>query len=507
MIAVPGGKGGVGRLARMSRTPLESSTRIGRADPPADFAAYGADDVRLLRQAIETARGAAACLHPRRLILGLFLVLVLVQVGWLYDRSTEPRFGPEGLFADDPQGDRELAIAEAWALITAASHEVDANASPPTDPIAWRERVTETAREIVSAARQTDVSAEYANSAVGWLATLDRGLPRGTFAAASDAWAVEFGLFCRSAVALRWGEAATSLGRITVGIPAAIWRHDRMFFLGFLLPAVILASFFGGMLSRLAACRFGRREWITIPESADFAAGSVTRLVSAPLLPIVVALLPLGVIALLGYLLRGPVLDAIGGSLFGVPLALSLLAALLLLGLMVSWPLVVPAVACEDSDAADCVQRAYAAVMHRPGRFVVLGIAAIVGLVVGVAVLDAVIVATLSLTAGSLSLTAPEFVRAAIGERPWLGFGEASPNAALLDMPWSGRAIAVWATTIRWLVGGFVLAWLFDAGTRIYLLLREQVDGSRPEAIANLPTAETRSERIREAIEAARRAR
>ena len=491
----------------MSRTPQESSPGVGRAEPPADFAAYGADDVRLLRQAIETARGAAACLHPRRLILGLFLLLVLVQVGWLYDRSTEARFGPEGLFADDPQQDRETAIAEAWAVIVAGSHELDPNAAPPSEPVAWQDLVAETASSVVAATREEGVPPEYVANAEGWLITLGRGVPRGTFAAASGALTNEFGVFCRSAVALRWSEAATSLGRITVGIPAAIWRHDRMFFLGFLLPAVILASFFGGMLSRLAACRFGRREWITIPESADFAAGSVARLISAPLLPIVVALLPLGVIALLGYLLRVPVLDAIGGSLFGVPLALSLLAALLLLGLIVSWPLIVPAVACEDADAADCVQRAYAAVVHRPGRFVVLGLAAIIGMVVGVAVLDAVIVATLALAAGALSMTSPEFVLAAIGDRPWLGFGEATPTAALLDMPWSGRAIAVWSTTGRWLVGGFVLAWLFDAGTRVYLFLREQVDGSRPEAIANLPTAETRAERIREAIDAARRAR
>ena len=489
----------------MSKSPQESSPAIGRAEPPADFAAYGADDVRLLRQAIETARSAAACLHPRRLILGLFLLLVLVQVGWLYDRSTEARFGPEGLFADDPQQDREAAIAEAWALIVAGSHELEPNAAAPSDPAAWQDLVAETASSIIAATREEGVPPEYVASAEAWLVTLDRGVPRGTFAAASDALTKEFGVFCRAAVTLRWSEAATSLGRISVGIPAAIWRHDRMFFLGFLLPAVILASFFGGMLSRLAACRFGRREWITIPESADFAAGSVARLVSAPLLPIVVALLPLGVIALLGYLLRVPALDAIGGSLFGVPLALSLLAALLLLGLIVSWPLIVPAVACEDADAADCVQRAYAAVVHRPGRFVVLGLAAIAGMVVGVGVLDAVIVTTLSLVAGALSMTSPEFVLAAIGDRPWLGFGEATPAAALLDLPWSGRAIAVWATTGRWLVGGFVLAWLFDAGTRIYLFLREQVDGSRPEAIANLPTAETRAERIREAIDAARR--
>lgn len=496
----------VGRLARMSRTPQESSPGIGRAEPPADFAAYGADDVRLLRQAIETARAAAACLHPRRLILGLFLLLVLVQVGWLYDRSTEARFGPHGVFADDPDQDRELAVAEAWAVIVAGSHGLDPNAAAPSDPAAWRDLVADTASGILSAANEKGVSSEYVSNAEGWIATLGRGVPRGTFAAVSDAWAVDFGAFCRAAVALRWSDAATSLGRMTVVLPAAIWRHDRMFFLGFMLPAVILASFFGGMLSRLAACRFGRREWITIPESADFAAGSVARLVSAPLLPIVVALLPLGVIALLGYLPSVPILDAIVGGLFGVPLALSLLAALLLLGLLVSWPLVVPAVACEDADAADCVQRAYAAVVHRPGRFVVLGLAAIAGLVVGVAVLDAVIVATLSLTAGALSMTAPEFVVAAIGDRPWLGFGEQTPAAALLDMPWSGRAIAVWATTIRWIVGGFVLAWLFDAGTRIYLFLREQVDGSRPEAIASLPSAETRAERIREAIDAARRA-
>ena len=123
----------------MSRLPHESSSGVGRAEPPADFAAYGADDVRLLRQAIETARSAAACLHPRRLILGLFLLLVLVELGWLYDRSTEARFGPNGLFADDPQEDREAAVAEAWALIVAGSHEPDPDAAPPSEPDAWRD--------------------------------------------------------------------------------------------------------------------------------------------------------------------------------------------------------------------------------------------------------------------------------------------------------------------------------------------------------------------------------
>jgi hypothetical protein len=491
----------------MSTPPQEASSGLGRATPPAEFAAYGADDVRLLRQAIEVARGAAACLHPRRLILGLFLLLVLMQLGWLYDRSTEPRFGPSGLFADDPAEDREAAIAEAWAVIAASSHGDDPDAMPPADPAEWRSLVTTSASGIVEASRVEGVAPEYVSSAQGWLAILARGVPRGTFAAASEAFALEFASFCRSAIALRWSEAASSLGRMTLGLPDAIWRHDRMFFLGFGLPAVVLTSFFGGMLARLAACRFGRREWITIPESADFAASSVARLVSAPLLPIVVALFPLGVIALLGFLLRLPVLDAVGGALFGVPLALSLLASLLLLGLLVSWPLVVPAVACEDADAADCVQRAYAAVVHRPGRFVVLGAAAVLGLVVGVAMLDAVIVATLAFTAGSLSQSAPATLVATIGSRGWLEFGSAGPAVALLEAPWSGYAIAVWTTTIRWLVGGFVLAWLFDAGTRIYLFLREQVDGSRPEAIASLPSAETRSERMREAIEAARRAR
>ncbi len=491
----------------MSTSLQEPSSGIGRAEPPTEFAAYGADDVRLLRQAIATARAAAACLHPRRLILGLFLLLVLMQLGWLYDRSTEPRFGPSGLFAADPSEDRDAAVAEAWALIEASSHAGEPNANASTDPRAWRALVTKTAEDIVQASREAGVPPEYVSASTGWLATLERGMPRGTFAVVVEALALEFGAFCRSAISLRWGEAASSLGRMTHELPMAIWRHDRMFFLGFGLPAVVLASFFGGMLARLAACRFGRREWITIPESADFAASSTVRLVSAPLLPIVVALLPLGLIALLGFLMRVPVLDAVGGAIFGVPLAMSLLASLLLLGLLVSWPLVVPAVACEDADAADCVQRAYAAVVHRPGRFVVLVAAALAGLVAGVAVLDAVLVATLALAAGSLSQSAPESFVAAIGNRPWLEFGAPAPSATLLEVSWSGYAVAVWSTTVRWLVGGFVLAWLFDAGTRIYLLLREQVDGSRPEAIADLPSAETRAERMREAIDAARRAR
>ncbi len=482
-----------------------------RPEVPPSFAAYGAEDARLLRQAVEVARAAAACFHPRRLILGLFLLLVLVETGRLYDRSTEPRFGPEGLKAEDPERNRAEGVRTLWRVLLETDPsdrgETQVPVDPPADSATVREIAAGVLASLAMAADEPQLEAASREAVVSRMRAIEASVPRGTFASAAREVEVEFGRFCRSVIELQLVEAAQALRTIALDLPLAIWRHDRLFLLGFGLPAVVIGAFFGGMLARLAACRFGRREWITLGEAADFASQSTLRLVSAPLLPLVVAIFPLGLVLLLGYLLRVPFLDGVGGILFGIPVALAVFAAVLVLGLATSWALVVPAVACEDADAADCVQRAYAAMLHRPGRMVVLLVGGLLGLAVGVAVLDAVIVVALALARGALEPSAPSWVSAAIGERGWLAFGSEDADPTLLAAPWAADAVAIWSSLLRWLVGGFVLAWLFDAGTRVYLYLREQVDGTRPEAIAVLPDSATRADRIREAIEASRRGR
>lgn len=453
----------------------------------------------LWAEGVEVAGSAVAAMHPRRLLLGLLLLLLLVETGRTYDRITEPRFGPAGLLAADPAADRATSLE---ALLASIGSQV-ARSEESAEVLRAIEAEVRRLGEVASTA--SDDAARKA--AIATLAEIERLRPRGTFEATSAAVAESYGGFVRAVITLRGRDAAESLGRVLFRVPWSIWRHDRMFLIGVGVPSLVLLGIFGGMLARIAACRFARRQWVSVSDAADFAASSALRLVSAPFLPVIAALVPLGVAALLGLLLQVPLVDAVGGIAFGVPLALSLFAAILLLGLLASSLLVIPAVTCEDADAADALQRAYACLFNQPLRLLGLVVVGLISLAIGTAVVDGVVVVMLGLASSSLAVSTPDWVPAAIGSRGWLEFGGGGAKIDLLLAPWSASAISVWCTLARWLVGAYVLAWIFDGGVRIYLFLRQATDGTRPEEIAPARGRVPQGDRIAEAIDAARRAR
>lgn len=462
----------------------------------------------LLAECVIVARAAAASLHPRRLLIGLLAVLVLGQIGGIHDRLAGPRFGPSGLFAEDPADDLEASIERWRGRLGAESGSGVPAGEPAFDPTvatAWellaeaRMRLQRARREAVDQA----VVPGAVEADVGSVLLEDR--PRGTYDAVSSEVSGAFGRFCRAVIAFEPRIAAEAMGTLVFAVPSAVWRHDRLFIISFGLPAVLVCTLLGGMVARMAATRVARGQWLTLGESADFAAASWRRLISAPLLPLAASLVPLGAVALLGFLLSVPFLDVAAGVFFGVSLALGLLAGVLLVGLAVGWPLIVPAIACEDADAADCLQRAYAYPLNRFGRYVALAVAALLGLAIAVAVLDGVLLATLWAVRLAVAETAPEWVGELLAGRSWLEFG-GIPAAVLLVEGWATEAVATWITLARTLIGALAFAWFFDAGVRIHLFLRRSVDRVRPEEIAPAAGRRPRAERVREAIEAARRA-
>ena len=453
----------------------------------------------LWAEGVEVAGSAVAAMHPRRLLLGLLLLLLLVETGRTYDRVTEPRFGPAGLLAPDPAANRQ-------ASLELLRESLGLNFDAGEDSSDLRSAIAAEAGRL-SEVLSSESDEATRTSAITMLEQVERLRPRGTFEASSAALVESYGGFVRAVISLRWSDAADSLGTAIVRVPLAVWRHDRMFLFGAGVPALVLLGLFGGMLARIAACRFARRQWLSVSDAADFAASSALRLVSAPFLPVIAALVPLGVAALLGLVLQVPLVDAVGGIAFGVPLALSLFAAILLLGLLASSLLVVPAVTCEDADAADALQRAYACLFNQPLRLLGLLVVGLVSVAIGTAVVDGVIVVMLGLASSSLAVSTPDWVPTAIGSRGWLAFGGGGAKVDLLVAPWSATAISVWCTLARWLVGAYVLAWIFDGGVRIYLFLRQATDGTRPEEIAPARGRVPHGDRIAEAIDAARRAR
>jgi hypothetical protein len=461
----------------------------------------------LLAECVETARAAVASLHPRRLAVGLLAVLLLGQIGDLHDRLAGPRFGPGGLLAEDPEAELVASI-ERWRsrLSESIASEADSGSFDAESATPWQLLAEGRRRLVASRSSRIDDDADLGGEArVEMERVFLEDRPLGTYDAVSSLVAGRFGDFCRSVVAIDPRSAATSLGGMVIDVPVAVWRHDRLFLLSFGLPALIVSTLLGGMVARMAACRFARRQWLTLGESADFVGASWRRLISAPLLPLAAALVPLGAVALLGLVLSVPWLDVVAGVLFGSSLILGLLAGILLVGIAVGWPLIVPAVACEDADATDCLQRAYAYPFNRFGRYLVLAVAAIVGLAVAVAVLDALLLTTLWSVRLAVAGTAPAWVGELLDGRGWLEFGAPSPAMLSIDGV-AADAVATWVSLSRLLVGALVFAWLFDAGVRIHLFLRRAVDRVRPEEIAESPGQRPRAERVREAIEAARRA-
>jgi hypothetical protein len=138
-------------------------------------------------------------------------------------------------------------------------------------------------------------------------------------------------------------------------------------------------------------------------EAWQFAMLNWPRLVLAPLFPPLLAAIIAIVIILLGVLMMVPVLDVLGGALYGLALLLGFLVAFLILGYAVSFPMLIPAVACENCDAADAQQRAYAYVLSRPLHLLGYGITGIVGLALGYVLIAFVAATMLNFTAALFS--------------------------------------------------------------------------------------------------------
>ncbi len=148
---------------------------------------------------------------------------------------------------------------------------------------------------------------------------------------------------------------------------------------------------FGGAIARIAAVEIAKDERIELAEAVDYATQNYRACFWAP----TAVALGIGFFAFCnvaaGFLLRGvyflfdnrlwdlqsPLLDSIAHGaaglllVLGFPLALlsGFLMVLLGIGLAAGWPLMLPAMAAEGTDAFDAVSRAFSYVFARPWRY------------------------------------------------------------------------------------------------------------------------------------------
>jgi hypothetical protein len=490
----------------------ESSDTPSAAPPPAAFPPRGPHEIgeagRLFAECGVVMAAARSSLHPRRWLVALLLLLLLGELGRVHDRASEPRVGPSGLLAVDPAADLAAAMELAGKLLRTGgggTMEPMAAGGEDASPRELRRRLEEAVSGRIEAWRG-ETSEAGREAILLEIRQLEAVMPQGTAAAAGKAIQQAVSGICSAVVSLDPRGLAAGLHAALFAVPEAVWRVDRPFLLWWGVPAAVLVSFFGVVIARIAACGFARRQWLSISDSTDFAVASAGRAGLMPLIPILAALVLLLVSSLWSLGMRVPVLDLLAGIAFGVVIGLALLAAIVLIVSAAASPMLVASVACEDTDAGDCLQRAIAFAAHRPARYLALLAAALAGGVAGVVFVDGVVVAALRLASAAAESAGPAWSVAAIGSPVWLAFGEGrAVEAAWLDAPFAADAVATWAALLRMAVGAYAFAVFFDAGVRIYLLQRFACDGRRPEEIAESPGRVPRADRVREAIAAASR--
>lgn len=235
------------------------------------------------------------------------------------------------------------------------------------------------------------------------------------------------------------------------------------------LPIIIIwTTLMGGAISRIAAMDFAQGVGLAWPQGMGYALGRWSSFAGAILGPLALIYGIALAMAVGGWILFSfPGINIIGGLLWFVFLIAGAIAAVIMLAMTFGGPMLVPAVACEGTDAIDAVQHAYSYVFAKPLRLLlymaILALQLIAMLVVvGAAVWLLVHVAR----HGAGVWVAPESAGVIRGEE---GLEGAAAIAAGFVRFWTG---------IPLLLGmAFAVSYFWCAATVLYLSMRRICDG------------------------------
>lgn len=283
--------------------------------------------------------------------------------------------------------------------------------------------------------------------------------------------------------------------------PSQSWTLWSRWFVTLLSAAwmVLVWAFCGGAICRLAAVQVARDENIGFGQALRFTWQKYVSYVAAPLIPLgfIAAILAAcflgGGIAWLTSLVNAGVVGAvIDGVLLFLLLAAGFLLAIILVGLAVGWPLMLPTIGAEGSDSFDALSRSYSYVFQRPWHYLFYTVvatvygAAVIAFVFGFAYLLVHLSAWAASTGAGRGMTAVFFERAPLASG-WGAIADSlkvSPSGAATEAP--GRTTqlianvlgAVWLYPLFLLVVGFLHSYFWSAATTVYFLLRRDVDAT-----------------------------
>ncbi|MEO1534604.1 MAG: hypothetical protein AAFS11_03470 [Planctomycetota bacterium] len=307
------------------------------------------------------------------------------------------------------------------------------------------------------------------------LSLLDQVLAR--IAGEETVAATFFGAFDVSVASTAEGLASLDVGgalmATVVGLGGAIqsvWSEAPLR-ASVMLPVTVLGFAFASVgIGRLSAEEFCRGRSGTWYEGMKWAVHCVTGIAVAYLLPLVIAALLIGVLAIGGWaLLSIPFVNVLGAVLGLVGLAIALVIVVVLLGYLFGVPLFAGGMSVEGRDGVDAMHRVYAYLFARPLRAAGYGLLLVIQGVVVVSVLGAIAGLTVSLGVWAQSLLLGE-------EASLVASGVSSDRLGA-----GGRAAASVMHTVlqlpALLVTGYVVAYAATGAVVLYLVLRRIVDG------------------------------
>lgn len=268
------------------------------------------------------------------------------------------------------------------------------------------------------------------------------------------------------------GAIGAGLGDLFVRTPRSLFAAAPLSTAVILLLALPVWGMFVLAISRSAATEAGGSERLGWSDALGFARSRWLSGFGVLVTPWVVVYGAILVLAALGWaLLNWPWLQVVGGALFVFALPLGLLGVVAMLGLLLGGWMLVPAVACEGSDAIDALQRVYAYTIAKPARIaayvLILAVAGV--LCIGAAEVVGRLVSEFTFRAATLWV-----------HEPLAGMmrGEGTADEAAT---WSREAAAAsvrfWTRVPLLLLAGYAVSYLCCAGTMLYLVVRRVCDG------------------------------
>ncbi len=285
-----------------------------------------------------------------------------------------------------------------------------------------------------------------------------------------------------AATAGRDGPAGEKPGRqlfnSLVAVPVYVLGHHPWAALIAVPLMALWTALAGGAICRSAACDFALAVSLEWPKAVGFALGRWRSLLLALTLPLLIVWAIVLAMAIAGWALFSlPVVNILGGLLWPLFLFGGVVAAIVMLAFVVGWPLLIPSVACEGTDAVDAVQHAYSFVFARPLRLVLY----LAILIVQLAVLAGVI-ATICWLGVHVAQQCGLAWSGWRGERILADLPGHAGNPPPLDATGGIRAAhwLVWLWTLIPALGipaAFIVSYICSGATVLYLTMRKLVDG------------------------------